>query len=335
MSINDNPENQAEGMSLNRSNQEVASFQGQINAAIAQAVASEKAISEARQEEKERSFQIVWEERAKDQAVEKASLEARYQARQEERDRDKIKTELKLKIEPVKPSQYKGELDTLKIVTWVTELDDYFENVEATEEEKSRYIAPWSDFKQDLIRSFSNPAEERRLIRQYTTLKQTTSVHELIQEHMRLRRILPQDVFMSEKLEIDNFAKALKPRVECEMGRHPKTLGEAYEYATNFEETFIRSNQGLQRSMGYFVPPPSQMTDEAVPMYLSAAKAKSMSNKQCYSCARTGHLSRQCLQLKRTKETLTGIDIDTPENEMITVPVRTIGVTIPIIGYLI
>ncbi|TIB57748.1 hypothetical protein E3P77_04184, partial [Wallemia ichthyophaga] len=148
------------------------------------------------------------------------------------RDRNKIKTELKLKIEPVKPSQYKGELDTLKIVTWVTELDDYFENVEATEEEKSRYVASlftgeakywYLQFRQtggdrlphgDLIRSFSNPAEERRLIRQYTTLKQTTSVHELIQEHMRLRRILPQDVFMSEKLEIDNFAKALKPRVE-------------------------------------------------------------------------------------------------------------------------
>ncbi|TIB27672.1 hypothetical protein E3P84_04191 [Wallemia ichthyophaga] len=277
---------QVAGMDLSK----ITTLHEQINDAIKQAVENERVTSKIEQEERERAFQALWEEKVRDQANERNSFEARYsalwaekerdqaieKARQEERDRIKLKNETTLKIEPIKPQPFKGELDSIKTVAWLNQLNTYFKSVRATEEEKKHAqfwylqyqktngedLPPWNDFKEILLKTFSNPAEERSLIRQYMNLKQTHSVYELIQKHIKLRTILPHDTLMPENLEIYNFARALKPKTEDSvLGKYPKTLEEAYRYATDFEETFIRSNQGLQRNQGqrnfgYFVPPP-------------------------------------------------------------------------------
>ncbi|EOR03507.1 hypothetical protein J056_002964 [Wallemia ichthyophaga EXF-994] len=269
---------QVAGMDLSK----ITTLHEQINDAIKQAVENERVTSKIEQEERERAFQALWEEKVRDQANERNSFEARYsalwaekerdqaieKARQEERDRIKLKNETTLKIEPIKPQPFEGELDSIKTVAWLNQLNTYFKSNMPnfgtcnTKKTNGEDLPPWNDFKEILLKTFSNPAEERSLIRQYMNLKQTHSVYELIQKHIKLRTILPHDTLMPENLEIYNFARALKPKTEDSvLGKYPKTLEEAYRYATDFEETFIRSNQGLQRNQGqrnfgYFVPPP-------------------------------------------------------------------------------
>ncbi|TIB27788.1 hypothetical protein E3P86_04005 [Wallemia ichthyophaga] len=184
---------QVAGMDLSK----ITTLHEQINDAIKQAVENERVASKIEQEERERAFQALWEEKVRDQANERNSFEARYsalwaekerdqaieKARQEERDRIKLKNETTLKFEPIKPPPFKGELDSIKTVAWLNQLNTYFKSVRATEEEKSEFatslltehaqfwylqyqktngedLPPWNDFKEILLKTFSNPAEE-------------------------------------------------------------------------------------------------------------------------------------------------------------------------------
>ncbi|TIC20492.1 hypothetical protein E3Q11_04459 [Wallemia mellicola] len=164
-------------------------------------------------------------------------------------------------------------------------------------------------------------------------MRQTGSVEDFIQKRTELRVILPHDLYMSESFEIHNFTRALKPREkEYVMGKLPKTLGEAHQHALDYEKTTGRNHTNSQKkfgtpNFGFFIPPPQQRKfDEAVPMDLNTTKTGRMSKIQCYNCRQMGHISRQCPHTGRTKQVnLTGIDVDTPEDKMITVPVRTYG----------
>ncbi|TIB77907.1 hypothetical protein E3Q06_04424, partial [Wallemia mellicola] len=198
---------------------------------------------------------------------------------------------------------------------------------------QGEYTPPWEEFEQELINTFGNQVEQRNLGQYYMDMRQTGSVEDFIQKRTELRVILPHDLYMSESFEIHNFTRALKPREkEYVMGKLPKTLGEAHQHALDYEKTTGRNHTNSQKkfgtpNFGFFIPPPQQRKfDEAVPMDLNTTKTGRMSKIQCYNCRQMGHISRQCPHTGRTKQVnLTGIDVDTPEDKMITVPVRTYG----------
>lgn len=255
----------------------------QVKAAIAEALAKEKATFEAKLEESERS-----------QAIEREIWKSRTKILDDTINHLKQKTELVSKLPRNSPPRFGGEFDKLKTIIWISQLDLYFKRFTGTENEKIEYAASlltgharlwyaknwemegedlpsWDDFKDILLKTFSMPGEELLHMRQYLNLRQKNSVQELIDEHRKLHIVLPQRLHMPQELDIYNFTLALNLEVQDHvLEKKPKTLEDAYQYAFDFEQTII-SNRHLQRKL-----------------------ARERNNMQCYGCGQIGHIIRQC-----------------------------------------
>ncbi|TIB13896.1 hypothetical protein E3P92_02100 [Wallemia ichthyophaga] len=343
--------NQATEMNLGDNQSRVAQFHDHIRAEIAEAVANERAANEARiralqeelerqrsnfeatQQAKEDAYRVFWQETTR-----------KLEKKNQKRNALNVKNwDAKLKIK--EPQTFAGGVDTLKIIGWVVQLNTYFKYIRDTEEKKTEYAAglitgharywyvqyrktqgedlpPWKEFEQVLINTFGNQVEHRNLGQYYMDMRLTGVARNITTRPLHVGNF-----------EIHNFTRALKPREkEYVMGKLPKTLGEAHQHALDYEKTTGRNNTNSQKkfgtpNFGFFTPPPQQRKfDEAVPVDLNTTKAGRMSKIQCYNCRQRGHISRKCPHTGRTKQVnLTGIDVDTPEDKMITAPVRTYG----------
>lgn len=199
--------NQTTEMNLGDNESRVAQFHDHIRAAIADAVANERAIraevvaneraaNETRirvlQEELERlrsNFEVT--QQAKEDAYRafwQETIRKLEETRKETPLNDKV-GDGKLKIK--EPPTFAGGVDTLKIIVWVDQLNAYFKYVRDTEERKTEYAAglltgharywyvqyrktqgeytpPWEEFEQELINTFGNQVEQRNLCKRLT-----------------------------------------------------------------------------------------------------------------------------------------------------------------------
>jgi hypothetical protein len=247
-------------------------------------------------------------------------------------------------VKPVRPSIYNGVKDYSTLENWISSVDSYFALTNARPPQIYHYLntiftgdaaiwyryhyklseantLEWSTIRDAMRNYFTPPNRDRRLLDQWASLRQTTSVVEYVAQFLKLAMQIPN---LTADHLLDKFLRGLKPRTRMELElKEPKTIAEAIRLADRYDAIMFTKtvNLGPSNSKGKAI----DYEPGGEPMQLDAfrpdtkGKGSSSSSKPpnnnstsplkkltpeerdhlrsigaCFKCRKTGHMAKEC-----------------------------------------